>query len=147
MRRLSCLRLKTRPDRPGLASGGTCNFRPSAAKMFPALTGRTRIGDARQAAALDGEHLDRRGAPAQLRWSQCINDKIVSGTHQAEQIGGDEQGTADLLAMLLQPCRDVHGVAEIRDLSTRDPALTDHHRSRMHACAKNRYQAELRPVR
>ena len=88
MRRPSCLRLKTRPDRPGLAFGGTCNFRPSAAKIFPALTGRARIGGVRQAAALDGEHLDRRGAPAQLRWSQRFDGKVTAGTHQAEQIMG-----------------------------------------------------------
>src|SRR5438874_12333041 len=113
MRRPGCWRLKPRPDRPGLASGGTCNFRPSAAKIFPALTGRARIGGARQAAALDGEHLDRRGAPAQLRWSQRINDKIVSGTHQAEQIAGNEQSPADMLAMLPQPFSDVPGVPEI----------------------------------
>src|SRR6266849_3681529 len=147
MRRPNYSRLKKKPDRPGLEFGGRCNFRARpGAKILPALTGCRRIRDARQAAALDREHLDRRGPPAQLRWSQRFNDKIAARAHQAEQIGRHQQRAADLLAMLLQPRRDVHGVAEIGDLSARVSTFADYHRPGMRSRAKIRYQAELTPV-
>src|SRR5260370_28541318 len=140
MRRRNCLRLKKKPDRPGLESGGTCKF-----PGFPPLTGCAHSSDARRT-ALDREYLDGRGAPAQLYWSQRLNNKIAARVREAEQVGGDEQRTAGLLAIFLQPCSDVHRVAEIGDLPARVPALAYHHRSRMRACAKIRYQAELPPV-
>ncbi len=96
MRRRNCLRLRKKPDRPGLESGGTCKF-----PAFPALTGCAH-SDARRA-ALDREYLDGRGAPAQLYWSQRLNHKIAARLREAEQIGGDEQRTAGLLAIFLQP--------------------------------------------
>ncbi len=67
------------------------------------LTGCAHSRDARRA-ALDREYLDGRGAPAQLYWSQRLNNKIAARVREAEQIGGDEQRTAGLLAIFLQPC-------------------------------------------
>src|ERR1017187_8635032 len=57
----------------------------------------SRIG---QAAALDGEHLDRRLPPAQRRWPQRFDNNVTARTHEAQEIGGYKQSTADLLAML-----------------------------------------------
>src|SRR3984893_7887182 len=48
--------------------------------------------------------------------------------------------------MLLQPRRDIHGIAEIGDLPARIPALADHHRSGVKSGAKIRHQAELAPI-
>src|SRR5258706_5398381 len=140
MRRRNCFRLKKKPDRPGLESGGTCKF-----PGLPPLTGCAHSSDARRT-ALDREYLDGRGAPAQLYWSQRLNNKIAAGVREAERVGGDEQRTAGLLAIFLQPCSDVHRVAEIGDLPARVPALAYPHRSRMRPCAEIRDQAEFPPV-
>src|SRR5260370_17659346 len=140
MRRRNCSRLRKKPDRPGLESGGTCKF-----PAYLPLTGCAHSRDARRA-ALDREYLDGRGAPAQLYWSQRLNNKIAARVREAEQIGGDEQRTAGLLAILLQPCGDVHRVAEIGDLPARVPPLTYHHRSRIHASPAIRYHPKFPPL-
>jgi hypothetical protein len=81
-----------------LESGGTCKVRPGPPQNLSGLTGFERICHVRRA-ALDREHLDRRGAPAQRRRPQRLNDKIAAGTHQAQQIAGNQQPATGLLVI------------------------------------------------
>jgi hypothetical protein len=87
MRRPNCWRPKTKPDRSGLEFGGTCNSQPCPRTPDRFSWHQESGSCVSQAAALDGEHLNRRRAPAQLRWPQRFNDKVVARTHEAQQIG------------------------------------------------------------
>jgi hypothetical protein len=87
MHRPNCLRLKTKPDRPGSEFGGTCNSRPCP-RIPDRFSQHQESGSCvSQAVALDGEHLNRRRTPAQLRWPQRFNDKVATRMHEAQQIG------------------------------------------------------------
>ena len=64
----------------------------------------------------------------------------------AQQVGRHQQIPANLLAVLLQPRRHVHGIAEIGKLAARAAAFADDHVTGMQAGAEARHHAELLPV-
>jgi hypothetical protein len=68
-------------------------------------------------AALDGEDLDCRGAPAQLCPAQRLDREAWTWAYAAQEIGRDNQRPADLFAMLLQSRSHVDRVTEIGDLT------------------------------
>ena len=97
----------------------------------------------RAKAALDGEYFHRRRASAQRRLAQRHDLKVRAGAYSPQEVDRGEQGTAGCLAVLLEPRRHVHGVAEIGNLPAGIAAFADDHRAGMQGGAKPRDPAEL----
>src|SRR5439155_22513702 len=126
---LSAARLQAFGARRGMVAAG-------AAKL------KSSVGSA---TALDGKHLDSRRAATQARLPQRFDRESRLELHVAQQVGRHQQIPADLLAMLLQPRRHVHGIAEIGKLAPRAAALADHAVTGMQASPETWHHAEPQP--